>query len=61
MIRKLIEYENQITRNSKSQTEQFVKEINFTVEEIGKKVKKRDQIYNEIGKYLEKISAVSKK
>ena len=32
MIRKLIVYENQITMEAKNQTDNFVKEINFTVE-----------------------------
>lgn len=38
-----------------------MKEINLTVDDIAKKLQKRDIIYHEIGGYLERISSVSKR
>lgn len=51
-IRKLIEFEDRDTQLFKDQTKQFTKEINFTIEQIQKRMLQKDLVFEEIEKYV---------
>lgn len=61
LVRKLREYEIKGINVAKQETEEYVKEINFVMKQIEKKMLERDQIYQELSAYLERMNNESAK
>lgn len=61
LVRKLRDYEIKGINDAKVETEQYVKEINFVMKQIEKKMLERDQVYQELSAYLERMNNESAK
>jgi len=45
------------TEQMKIETNTYVGEINFVMEQVNKKIEQRELIYNELGSYFSKLSS----